>query len=113
MDLTRQHLGPIFENVAALLEAVPGQLEQFEPWANEQSHRLHRAAAHGLASLSFEAELMREELALLKPPAEFERMLSERTERMRLCQRQWLTGLLDFVDDLIEDHQVPQLPWAA
>jgi hypothetical protein len=113
MDLTHQHLGPIFENIAELLGAVPGQLEQFEPWANEQSNRLRRAAAHGIASLSFEADLMRQDLTKLAPPVEFERMLTERTERMRLCQRQWLTGLLDFVDDLLEDHQVPQLPWAA
>jgi|GEM_PF-5623611 hypothetical protein len=111
MDLTRRHLGPIFENIAEILPSA--QLEQFEPWAIEQALRLRRAAQHGTASLSYEAELLREELMHLTPPKEFERMLTERTERMRLCQRQWLTGLLDFVDDLLDDHEISLLPWAA
>lgn len=103
MDLTHQHLSPIFENIANLLDKTPGQLEQFEPWAIEQQRRLRRAADHGKPCLASEAELLRDELAHLSPPVEFERMITERTERMRLCQRLWLTGLLDFVDDLIDD----------
>lgn len=113
MDLTHRHLGPIFENIGALLADVPGQLQQFEPWAIEQSHRLQRAAQHGKPSLAYEAELLRSELAHLIPPPEFERMLTERSERMRLCQRQWLTGLLDFVDDLLDDEASDVFPRAA
>jgi hypothetical protein len=32
---------------------------------------------------------------------------------MRLCQRQWLTGLLDFVDDLIGDAEFISMAQAA
>ncbi|MFO0594551.1 MAG: hypothetical protein U0228_04585 [Myxococcaceae bacterium] len=108
MELTERHLAPIFENITVLLQPLPGMLEQFEPWADAQTDRLRRAAQFGVASLAFEAEQMRDELALLTPPAEFDRMLTERSERVRLCQRQWLTGLIDFVDDLIGDP-VPAL----
>ena len=112
MDLTRQHLTPIFENIVNLLGTVPGQLEQFEPWANEQALRLRRAAEHGKPSLSYEADLLRDELNLMVTPPDFDRMMTERTERMRLCQRLWLTGLCDFVDDLME-QPAEDLPWAA
>lgn len=108
MPLTARHLGPIFENIATLLSSTPGALEQFEPWASEQARRLVRAADHGIASLAYEAELLRDDLQHLLPPPEFERMLTERTERMRLCQRQWLTGLVDFVDDLITESEPPR-----
>ncbi|MDP1827185.1 MAG: hypothetical protein Q8L48_28185 [Archangium sp.] len=103
MDLTHQHLSPIFENIVNLLDKTPGQFAQFEPWAIEQQRRLRRAADHGKPSLAYEAELLRDELSNMSPPVEFERMITERTERMRLCQRLWLTGLLDFVDDLMDD----------
>ena len=108
MNLTHQHLHPIFASITNLLGSTPEQLEQFEGWANDQALRLRRAAEQGKASLAYESELLRDDLDLLTPPAEFERMLTERTERMRLCQRLWLTGLTDFVDDLLED-QVPEL----
>ena len=68
MDLTRQHLAPIFENIVHLLGTQPGQLELFEPWANEQALRLRRAAVHGKPSLSYEAELLRDELNLMIEP---------------------------------------------
>lgn len=113
MDLTHQHLEPIFENIFNLLGATPGQLEQFEPWAIEQALRLRNAASGGTASLRFEAEMLRDELEQMKVPASFTRMTTERTERMRLCQRMWLTGLVDFVDDLVEAQPNDDVPWAA
>jgi len=113
MDLAHHHLDPIFDNITALLAPTPGMLELFEPWADEQTARLLRAAQHGTPSLAYEAELLREELMLLTPPASIEEMLTERTERMRLCQRQWLTGLLDFVDDLIGDADFVSMAQAA
>jgi hypothetical protein len=113
MDLVHQHLHPIFENITLLLSPTTGMLEQFEPWADEQTARLLRAAQHGTPSLAYEAELMREELMLLTPPPSIEETLTERTERMRLCQRQWLTGLLDFVDDLIGDAEFISMAQAA
>jgi hypothetical protein len=113
MDLTRHHLAPIFENIINLLGATSGQLELFEPWAQEQSLRLRRAAEHGKPSLSYEAELLRDELHHMLTPVDLERMLTERTERMRLCQRMWLTGLIDFVDDLLDDQVPAQLARAA
>lgn len=106
--LTSRHLAPIFGNISVLLECLPGGLEQFEPWAQAQAARLVRASAHGTASLVYEAELLRDELQLLTPPPEFEKMLTERSERMRLCQRQWLTGLIDFVDDLVTAEEAPR-----
>lgn len=113
MDLTRQHLQPIFASITDLLGPAPDQLDQFGLWANEQALRLRRSADQGKASLASESELLRFELGLLTPPAEFERMLTERTELMRLCQRLWLTGLIDFVDDLLEARVPEPLPWAA
>ena len=113
MDLTQQHLQPIFASITDLLGPAPDQFDQFGAWANEQALRLRRSADQGKASLAYEAELLRDELSLLTPPAEFERMLTERTERMRLCQRLWLTGLIDFVDDLLQDFVTEQMPWAA
>lgn len=114
MTLTHQHLQPILASIADLLGPAPDQFDQFGAWANEQALRLRRSADQGKASLVSESELLRDELGLLTPPAEFERRQTERTERMRLCQRLWLTGLIDFVDDLLEeDHSPEQLPWAA
>lgn len=113
MDLTQQHLQPIFASIKDLLGQAPDQFDQFGAWANEQALRLRRSADRGSASLASESELLREELGLLTPPAEFERALTERTERMRLCQRLWLTGLIDFVDDLLRDSGHEQQPWAA
>lgn len=113
MDLTHQHLEPIFESIFDLLEGTPGQVEQFEPWAIEQAQRLRDAAALGKASLGFEADLMRDELEQMKVPRSFTRMTTERSERMRLCQRMWLTGLLDFVDDLVVESPHGDVPWAS
>lgn len=109
MELAQRHLGPIFEHIVFLLSRSPEQLEIFEAWAASQMSRLHHSAQHGSAALSFEVELLREDLALLSPPEDFDAMLTERTERMRLCQRQWLTGLLDFVDDLLDGPQTQRL----
>lgn len=113
MDLTHQHLEPIFENIVELLGSTPGQLEQFEPWATDQALRLRNAATAGRESLRFEADLMRDELDEMKAPPSFERMITERTERLRLCQRLWLTGLVDFVDDLVDGPPQHDVPWAA
>lgn len=113
MDLTHQHLEPIFENIVDLLGSTPGQLERFEPWATEQAQRLRNAAAGGRASLLFEADLIRVELVEMKAPESFERMTTDRTERLKLCQRLWLTGLLDFVDDLLGEGPQLEVPWAA
>ncbi|MBL8910100.1 MAG: hypothetical protein JNM17_05275 [Archangium sp.] len=113
MDLAQRHLGPIFEHIVVLLSRSPEQLEIFEAWAASQMNRLHHSARHGPAALSFEAELLREDLMLLAPPEDFDAMLTERTERMRLCQRQWLTGLLDFVDDLLDAKDTQPLARAA
>jgi hypothetical protein len=113
MDLTHQHLEPIFENIFDLLEGTPGQVAQFEPWAIDQAARLRNAATAGKASLRFEADLIRGELERMKVPASFTRMTTERTERMRLCQRMWLTGLLDFVDDLVAEPSSDEVPWSA
>jgi hypothetical protein len=113
MKLAERHLAPIFEHIVDMLSRSPQQLEIFETWAASQMNRLHAAAKHGTASLSFEAELLREDLTLLSPPEDFVAMITERTERMRLCQRLWLTGLLDFVDDLLDDAQTMPLAQAA
>ena len=113
MQLTQQHLGPIFENICSLLEADPGQLQTFEPWAVNQIVRLRRATESGTVALAWEAELLRDELTALKASVDFTTMVTVRTERMRLCQRQWLTGLLDFVDDLLDGPGASTLQWAA
>lgn len=113
MQLTQQHLGPIFENISALLDADPGQLQTFEPWAVSQIVRLRHAAESGTSALAWEAELMREELGALQVRTDFTTMVTVRTERIRLCQRQWLTGLLDFVDDLLDGPKAASVPWAA
>ena len=102
MQMTDQHLRPIFENITDLLGSDPGTFEAFAHWAAQQARRLREAADHGTPSLAYEAELIRDELSQLQAAADFTTMLTERTERIRLCQRQWLTGLLDFVDDLLE-----------
>ncbi|MFT3706182.1 MAG: hypothetical protein QM817_00820 [Archangium sp.] len=114
MKLAERHLSPIFEHIVDMLSRSSSeQLEIFETWAASQMNRLHHAARHGPASLSFEAELLREDLSLLTPPEDFVAMITSRTERMRLCQRLWLTGLIDFVDDLLDDTQtVPLAPLA-
>lgn len=113
MDLTHQHLAPIFENIVDLLGGTPGQLEQFEPWARDQALRLRNAAAGGRESLRFEADLLREELEEMKGPPSFERLTTDRTERRKLAQRLWLTGLLDFVDDLLDVPAQHDVPWAS
>lgn len=102
MELADRHLKPIFENIVVLLADEPGQIELFEPWASGQVSRLLLAARNGPASLAYEAEQIREELALLTPPPTIHETLTEHTRKMRLCQRQWLTGVLDFVDDLLD-----------
>lgn len=111
MELTRQHLTPVFDNITALLQAEPGQLEAFEPWAVEQALRLRRAAEAGQPNLAMEARLLREELTSMTP-LEPERGPTERNERMNLCHRLWLNGLLNFVDTLVSDQQ-PMVPWAS
>jgi hypothetical protein len=113
MKLAERHLSPIFERIVELLTRSPEQLEVFETWASSQMNRLHHAARHGPASLLFEAELLREDLSLLTPPEDFVAMITERTERMRLCQRLWLTGLIDFVDDLLDAADTIPLSRAA
>lgn len=113
MDLTRQHLSPIFENIAELLGGTPGLLEQFEPWATAQARRLRDAASAGAASVAYEAELLRAELEQMEVPASFTRMTTDRTERLHLCQRLWLTGLIDFVDDLLAAQAEGARPRAA
>lgn len=100
MELTRQHLAPIFEDIARLLGPTPGQLEQFEPWATEQAQRLRRSAEIGTPSLAFEAELLQDELSHLVQPLPAQ---NTSADRMRQCQRLWLTGLIGFVDELLED----------
>lgn len=109
MQLTNQHLRPIFENISALLAGEPEVFEAFAHWAAQQAHRFVEAGSHGTPSLAYEAELVRDELSMLQAAVDFTTMITERTERLRLCQRQWLTGLLDFVDDVLEGAESSQL----
>ncbi len=102
MTLTQQHLAPLLSSITSLLGSVPDQLEPFERWAHRQALRLKSSAEKGSANLALESNLLRDELVLMTPRAGFETMFTERTERIRTCQRIWLTGLIDFVDDLLD-----------
>jgi len=113
MNLTQQHLAPILASITTLLRTAPDHLEQFERWALEQALRLRRSADLGRANLGCESNLLRDELTLLAPRPGFEKMFTERTERIRTCQRLWLTGLVDFVDDLLGVPGAPSTRGAA
>jgi hypothetical protein len=110
MDLAHQYLEPIVENCTALLGPAPDQLARFEAWAQQRLWRLRQAAPCGPAAVRAVTQELRAELDELAPPVDLEAALTERRARMRLCQRQWLTGLLDFVDELLATTDVP---WAA
>lgn len=101
MNLTNHHLQPILAGITSMLGHAPDQLTIFTDWADQQALRLRRSVEKGREFLVSEAELLRDDLNLLTPPCEFDKVVTERTERMRLCQRLWLTGLIDFVDDLL------------
>lgn len=110
MDLAHRHLASILENCTELLEPAPDQLGAFAAWATERLWRLRQAATCGRSAVRSVVERLRVELDGLAPPEDLERALTERSERMRLCKRQWLTGLIDFVDELLA---VTDVPWAA
>lgn len=102
MNLTNQHLQPILASITDTLAPMPAQLELFSDWADQQALRLRRAVEKGRQFLVAEAALLRDDLNLFTPPCEFDgQYLTARTERLRLCQQLWLTGLIDFVDDLL------------
>lgn len=101
MDLTHQLLSPVFERIGDILAAQPGQLAQFETWANAQSLRLKGAADRGMTTLAYEAEMLREQLKVLQQPA----------SPMQFCQQIWLTGLIDFVEDLLKEATPDDVPW--
>ncbi len=113
MELTRRHLAPIFQNIVKVLCVSPGQLELFEPWAIEQARKLRKAAEHSKLSLTYEADLLREELAQLSTPSGPQSMAGELDEQIRWCKSMWLTGLLDVVDDLLDEAESAAYPWAA
>jgi hypothetical protein len=113
MNLTNQHLQPILVSITSTLAPMPDQLEIFTDWADQQALRLRRAVEKGREFLVAEAALLRDDLNLFTPPCEFDgQHLTARTERLRLCQQLWLTGLIDFVDDLLlEQKQVQTTSW--
>jgi hypothetical protein len=102
MELAHQHLTPVFENIVQMLGATPGELNAFAPWAMELTQRLQRAAEEGKHSLTHEAKLLRQELKSMMGTGENDVALESAQDRMRVCRRLWLTGLLDFVDELLE-----------
>jgi hypothetical protein len=108
MNLTNHHLQPILASITAMLGHTPEQLAIFNDWAGEQALRLRRSVEKGREFLVGEAELLRDDLHLLSPPCEFDKVITIRTERMRMCQRLWLTGLIDFVDDLLLEAEEGQ-----
>lgn len=108
MSLTNQHLQPILANITNMLGHTPDQLAIFTDWADQQALRLRRSVEKGREFLVSESALLRDDLNLLTPPCEFDQTVTLRTERMRLCQRLWLAGLIDFVDDLLLDRPEPQ-----
>lgn len=112
MNLTNHHLQPILASITAMLGHAPDQLAIFTDWADQQALRLRRAVEKGREFLVSESDLLRDDLNLLTPPCEFDKLVTQRTERMRLCQRLWLTGLIDFVDDLlVEPAEVQTTAW--
>jgi hypothetical protein len=103
MNLTNHHLQPILASITSMLAPAPDQLAIFTDWADEQALRLRRSVEKGREFLVSEAAMLRDDLNLYTPPCEFDHGVSARTERMRLCQQLWLTGLIDFVDDLLKE----------
>lgn len=112
MELAHQHLTPIFENIVQMLGATPGELDAFAPWAMALTQRLQHAAQEGSRALNGEARALRQELKHMTGPLGDDVALDDPHERMRLCQRLWLTGLLDFIDDLLESDatQITEYP---
>lgn len=100
MDLTHQLLSPILQQISDILAAQPGHLEKFEAWANAQSLRLRRAADQGLSTLAYEAELLRAQQTWTRP-----------VDPLEACKQLWLAGLIELVDDLLEDKAPEEVPW--
>lgn len=108
MKLTHPRLRPILESITELL-STDGALQRFEAWAMTSAAALHRSAALGVSCLAQEAAALRDELEQLnRAPAPF----TAEASRLRLCQQLWLTGLADFVDELLLDEQTQEVhPW--
>lgn len=107
MRLTHPHLRPIVQTITELLK--PAALQDFEAWALTWSGSLQRSAELGVSCLAREAAAMRDELERL---AEISEHATAEAARFRLCQQLWLTGLADFVDDLLAEEQTCELhPW--
>lgn len=104
MNLTKQHLLPVLNEIATMFNGSLEQYEKFEPWAKAQTLRLARAAQSGNALLAFEAEVVRCELEELSESDEVSE--SARSERLRHAKEHWLAGLLRVVDELLSESEM-------
>jgi hypothetical protein len=98
MSVVHRHLVPAFNEISSLLGDSPELFLSFESWAQQQTQRLHRAAKDGTALLAFETEAVRSELEALASPTQIG---STKAETMRHAQEQWLSSLLNAVDELL------------
>ncbi len=97
MDLTHERLSPMLYRITETLKDNPEELHAFERWAVAVLQGLVAAAGEG------DAPLKRVLMDLGHELADLQRDLSAihvtgRSQVRRMCRREWLTTLIELVD---------------
>lgn len=88
--------------ITDVLGATPEQHEAFEKWALLKLKLLVNAEKEGRQRLLWQAHDLRQEYLELVHDLTTGMSVTGRTELMRTARKEWLSAVLDFVDDLLE-----------
>lgn len=97
MDLTHERLSPLLDRITEALKDNPDELRAFERWAVAVLQNLATAAAEGDAPLKALLMDLWHELADLQRDMTAIHVTG-RSQVRRMCRREWLTTLIELVD---------------
>jgi hypothetical protein len=101
-ELTRERLEPLMRRIAETLGSDSKELVKFEKWALGLMQALLAAGTESRAALVQQVQLTRAELLELQHDISVGIAATGRTELLRVCRREWLMSLVDFVDELFD-----------
>ena len=104
MSQSHIRLTEALERISVVLGATPAQRTEFEAWAVVQLKTLVRAENESRQELRWQAMEFKQEYLELQKDLSMGISVTGRTELLRAARKEWLSVVLELVDELLEER---------